>query len=407
MGDLSLDILGMTSRLLRPQRLGSYGAMPKRMLSKALRSGLAALVLAGLGGACAKNSSVSVSPGSNPFRGRSLYVESRTDARKQAIEWREFRPDDAALMNQLSKQPTALWLRNGGVAAEFALRTHVRKAMRQGTLPIVVVDGIPNRDCDRVKAGDLEPAAEYRRWIEKLRETLGRSPVVVVLEPEALRHLETCLQPAQQEERLTLLREAASLLEKGTRATVYLAAGIAGNEPPDIMAKRLQRAGIAEVRGFALNAGDYVDTKRTITYGVWLAELLGDKPFIVDTSRNGYGAPEGDTCNARERALGLPPTLDTRHRLIDAYLWLATPGISDGECNGGPPKGEWWPKLALELVRNTSWIRAAALLPAPPTPPLPPEPGPRDELEIQMLGARQAGAGEIPPAATDEADVAP
>jgi len=378
--------------------------MPKRMLSKALRSGLTVLVLAGSMGACAKNTSVSVAPGSNPFRGRTLYVESRTDARRQAIEWREFRPDDAALMNQLAKQPTALWLRDRGVGSEFALRSHVRKAIRQGTLPVVVLDGITNRDCSRVEAGDLEPADDYRRWIEKLRGTLGRTRVVVVLEPQALPHLETCLKPAQQEERLTLLREAATLLEKRTRAAVYLAAGIAGNEPPEIMAKRLQRAGIDQARGFALNVGEYVDTKRTITYGVWLGELLGDKPFIVDTSRNGYGAPEGDTCNARERALGLQPTLDTRHRLIDAYLWLATPGISDGTCNGGPPAGEWWPKMALELVRNTSWIRAAALLPAPPTPPLPPEPGPRDELEIQMQAAREgmAGGEETPPVPEDE-----
>lgn len=301
-------------------------------------------------------------------------------------------------MNQLSKQPTALWLRRRAGPSDFALRAHLRKAQRQSTLPSVVIDGLPNGDCEKVKAGDLESGDEYRLWIASLRDVVARTPVVLVLEPNGLTGLE-CLPEAVREERITLLREAAAVLEKGTRAAVYLAAGSAGSEPPAGMAALLQRAGIADVRGFALNVGDYVDTKRTITYGIWLAELVGNRPFIVDTSRNGFGS-SGEACNARGRALGIPPTTDTRHPLIDAYLWLKTPGESDGECNDGPPEGEWWPKVALELVRNTPWIQAAALLPSAPTPPLPPEPGPRDELEFtggQLAGGSNPAESTLPP----------
>ena len=39
------------------------------------------------------------------------------------------------------------------------------------------------------------------------------------------------------------------------------------------------------------------------------------------------------------------------HPLADAFLWVKTPGESDGTCNGGPRAGEWWADYALELSR--------------------------------------------------------
>jgi len=334
------------------------------------------MAFAVLGAGCAKASAPTNAPGSNPFRGKGLYVESRTEARRQANQWREFRPDDASLMAQLARQPTALWVRREASGSAAALRAHLRKADRQGTLPVVVLQGISRGDCDAPV-----DAKAYRDWFGSLRKDLARSRAVVILEPGVLETLPSC-SASERTARLELLQHSVNALAKG-RTAVYIAAGIAGSEAPPVVAERLRAAGIEGARGFALNVGHYVDTKRTITYGVWLGEELGNKPFVVDTSRNGMGAPSGDVCNARGRGLGLPPTTtDTRHELIDAYLWVKVPGESDGECNGGPAEGEWWPKVALELVRNTPWIRAAALLPSAPTPPLPPEPGPRGDLEF-------------------------
>ena len=36
---------------------------------------------------------------------------------------------------------------------------------------------------------------------------------------------------------------------------------------------------------------------------------------------------------------------------VDAYLWIKDPGASDGQCNGGPAAGQYWPQYALGLFR--------------------------------------------------------
>ena len=59
-------------------------------------------------------------------------------------------------------------------------------------------------------------------------------------------------------------------------------------------------------------------------------------------------------------------TLDTGNELIDGYLWIKTPGESDGECTRGlgpagetvdpewglidPAAGDWFPEQVLDLV---------------------------------------------------------
>jgi endoglucanase len=102
---------------------------------------------------------------------------------------------------------------------------------------------------------------------------------------------------------------------------------------------------------------------------------VGTTHFVVDTSRNGLGpwqppadAPPGDPqdwCNPPDRGLGPRPTTDTGTELVDAYLWIKTPGESDGQCNRwappgsadpvrgmvDPPAGAWFPEQALELAR--------------------------------------------------------
>ncbi|MBO0846024.1 MAG: glycoside hydrolase family 6 protein [Nocardioides sp.] len=97
--------------------------------------------------------------------------------------------------------------------------------------------------------------------------------------------------------------------------------------------------------------------------------------FVIDTSRNGQGPwtpPAGaypdpqDWCNPPGRGLGARPTTATGDPLDDAYLWVKTPGESDGQCsrgltsNGGvdpewgivdPAAGDWFPHQALQLAQ--------------------------------------------------------
>jgi endoglucanase len=109
------------------------------------------------------------------------------------------------------------------------------------------------------------------------------------------------------------------------------------------------------------------------------AGVEGTTHFVIDTSRNGVGPwqpPAGaypdaqDWCNPPDRGAGLRPTLDTGVALLDGYLWVKIPGESDGECTRGlgpagstvdpewdridPGAGQWFPEMALDLVRNAS-----------------------------------------------------
>ncbi len=90
-------------------------------------------------------------------------------------------------------------------------------------------------------------------------------------------------------------------------------------------------------------------TSDETVYGANVSQLLGGKHFVVDTSRNGNGS-NGEWCNPTGRAIGQTPTNQTGNALVDALLWVKTPGESDGTCNGGPSAGVWWPDYALSLV---------------------------------------------------------
>lgn len=145
----------------------------------------------------------------------------------------------------------------------------------------------------------------------------------------------------------------------------------------------------------------------------WFTQNLGTATptlhFLIDTSRNGQGplnasvyanAPYdqpssvvatisgGSWCNPPGRGLGLRPTTNTGVSLLDAYLWVKTPGQSDGTCDaaGGtrawnytaytqagwptaaatqaifdplwglndPAAGAWFPQQALDLARHAN-----------------------------------------------------
>ena len=143
------------------------------------------------------------------------------------------------------------------------------------------------------------------------------------------------------------------------QADVYIDAGNVTWNPAAEIARRLELAGIDRATGFSLNVSNFHTTEDTTAYGHDISAAIGadgGTPFVIDTSRNGNGPWESDDpeswCNPPGRALGATPTTDTGDDLVDAWLWIKTPGESDGECRGAPPAGVWYPEYALELARN-------------------------------------------------------
>jgi endoglucanase len=66
----------------------------------------------------------------------------------------------------------------------------------------------------------------------------------------------------------------------------YVDAGHSAWQPADVMAARLRSVGISRAQGFSLNVSNFRPTGEGIAYGQALAELIGGRHFVIDTSRS-------------------------------------------------------------------------------------------------------------------------
>lgn len=293
--------------------------------------------------------------------GVEFFVDPEARARRQAEEWRDSRPGDADLMMRIADTAQADWFGDWTPDPYTAIGDRVSRVVGVGALPVLTLYNIPFRDCGLYSAGGANDPDHYRAWIVNAARGIGDRPAVVVLEPDALSATD-CLTPGQTSERFELLAFAVDTLEVQPRTDVYIDAGNASWLPPDETARRLAQSGVDNAAGFALNVSNFHATDQSIAHGVAISDALGVEGgthFVIDTGRNGNGAWQSDDpetwCNPPGRALGERPTVDTAHPLVDAYLWIKSPGESDGECRGAPAAGEWYPEYALELARNAVW----------------------------------------------------
>ncbi|HSP71026.1 MAG TPA: glycoside hydrolase family 6 protein [Gaiellaceae bacterium] len=228
--------------------------------------------------------------------------------------------------------------------------------------------------------------------------------------------------------RYVQLDYAVDALEALPNVRVYLDGTHSGWLGVGDAAQRLFKAGVERAQGFFVDVSNYQTTERQMKYGTWILKCIwfgspnsgswgsghfdwcasqyypaspgdfstwtltdqwytnnvesqtwvpypgadGLSHFVVDTSRNGQGPwtpttsypdPQ-DWCNPPGRGLGLRPTADTGDPFIDAYLWVKTPGQSDGSCTRGlagptdpewgivdPPAGAWFPQQARQLAQ--------------------------------------------------------
>ena len=308
-------------------------------------------------GAAAEGSVRALPPG-NPFQAMPLYVYPGTWAARAAEMLQASSPEEAAFAQKIAGQPAAEWFSYpyGEIATQ--VDSYVSAAASAGALPVLVPYHVPNRDCGLYSAGGAQDPQEYRDWAAAFVDAIGARPAVVVIEPDSLPQLDTCLSETDQTQRLELIRSFAEALSALPSTVVYLDSGHSSWVPADVMAERLLAAGIAEVRGFSLNVSNYQRDADLLRYGRDLIARLGlETHFVIDSSRNGNGPAAGpdNWCNPVGRALGRAPTAETDEPALDAYLWVKRPGESDGECLGGPAPGLWFPERAFELARNASW----------------------------------------------------
>jgi endoglucanase len=254
----------------------------------------------------------------------------------------------------LAQQPTAYWLTPeidpiGEVGPRIL--NLASEAREQDAAIAVVVYGLPERDCSSEhSAGGLDDA-DYDTWTGQIGEALGSVKDVqkiVILEPDSLAQAPDC---GNIDDRAVQLREAVDRIA-GADTWIYLDGGHSNWRSAEEQAALIEKVGVTnKVRGFAVNVSNYNATVDEFAYAHDITKALGTGHAIVDTSRNGAG-PDGSVwCNPSDRLVG-DAGGTYGDDVVDTNLWVKPPGESDGECNGGPAAGAWWPAASVELARD-------------------------------------------------------
>ncbi|MFD9488479.1 glycoside hydrolase family 6 protein [Streptomyces sp. NPDC059991] len=275
----------------------------------------------------------------------------------QVLDWVRDHPDDprrSLIERRIADQPTAVWFTEydpGAITRE--VRAVTSAAAGQGRVPVLVPYAIPGRDCGGASQGGAPSPEAYDTWIGNFAAGLGRSPVIVVLEPDAIAQSD-CLSEGERAARFASLARAGRAIHSAdARARVYFDAGHSGWRDAGEMAGLLRAAGAATSGdGIFTNVSNFHRTSDEVAYARRVLKALGGPArlgAVIDTSRNGKGAPPGgEWCDPAGRALGRTPTTHTGEARIDAYLWVKVPGESDG-CRG--TAGSFTPDYAYDLAR--------------------------------------------------------
>jgi endoglucanase len=308
--------------------------------------------------------------GVNPLLGQAWHVPTGDHPawRQYQRYRRQGKRHRAALLWRIAREPKFQWF------GRFTRPHMARKINRYfesvppGALPQMVVMRHHGRRCGGgYNGGGPREDARTRRWYRRFARAVGGRRVVIAFEPDSLGTID-CIAPRWRRNRLKLLRYGVDVLSQLPNATIYLEAGASDWEPAKRTAKKLRYIGIHKVRGFMLNVTHSDWTRANIRYGLKISRRTRGKPFIINTATNGRGPVHYRSaigrrinvwCHPRWRGLGIPPTVQTDHPKVDAYMWVGRPGYSGGACNGGPlPVGTWWPRRALQLAKyQTRWTR--------------------------------------------------
>ncbi|MFE7837602.1 glycoside hydrolase family 6 protein [Streptomyces sp. NPDC057474] len=278
----------------------------------------------------------------------------------QVLDWVRDNPDDprsAAIEAGIADRPAAVWFTDPTPAtATSQVAAIASGGAARGQVPVLVAYAIPDRDCGGASQGGASSLEAYDAWIDAFAAGLGSDDVIVILEPDAIAQSD-CLSAGTRADRFVSLARAGRVLKAANpNARVYYDAGHSEWNVPDKQAALLRQAGAASPGGsdgVFSNVSNFNPTDAEVPYTRQVLEALGGPAAlgaVIDTSRNGNGAPvDGEWCDPAGRGLGRPPTLTTGEPRIDAYLWVKLPGESDG-CRGRA--GAFSPGYAYELARG-------------------------------------------------------
>lgn len=282
-------------------------------------------------------------------------------------------PEKKKLYGAIANTASASWY--DGVNSKI---THTKdllaSAKAKGTVPTIVIYGLPGRDCGLYSAGGQANATSYKAWIDQMSAAVGTQKTVVIVEPDAISFcggsagFTTAQKAAIRAERTELMTYVGKTFQaKNPNAALYIHAGSAQLQQ-DPAADAVIDSGIKYMRGFAMNVAGLSSTERNEAWAEQFVKTLAakgvaNKHYVVDTARSGLDHPANpgatyNSCNNFNAVPGPVPSTRTVGAHADAYLWIKGASGSDGagchEAIGkvAPTAGLFYPELVQAVVRN-------------------------------------------------------
>ena len=252
---------------------------------------------------------------------------------------------------------------------------------------------IPTRDCNSLaSAGGADSLEKYQGYVDDIAGTIKSHPeskVVMVVEPDTLGNLVTGDTEACKNVH-TLHKDALSyavnVFGAMSNVSVYLDAahgkwlGGSTDKVAAVVKEILDNAPNGKIRGLSTNVSNYQPLSSESQYHQGLSSALAavgypGMKFIVDTGRNGVDVSSTFSVNETwcnfvgtgfgERPQGNP----SGYPLLDAFMWLKTPGEADGSATGSradpvcaredslqgaPDAGQWFHEYFVQLLENAN-----------------------------------------------------
>nr|AAD51055.1 exocellobiohydrolase precursor Cbh6 [Piromyces rhizinflatus] len=298
--------------------------------------------------------------------------------------------DMAKKAEKVKYVPTAVWL-----AWEGAPREVPQYLDDAGSKTVVfVLYMIPTRDCNaNASVGGSATLEKYKGYIDNIYNTFNQYPnskIVMILEPDTIGNLVTANNAnCMNVQNLHKQGLAYAISKFGTQKNVrvYLDAAHGAwlsshaDKTAQVIKEILNNAGSGKLRGITTNVSNYQTVNDEYSYQMRLNSALQnlgvrDLHYIIDTSRNGANIAQqfnqsGTWCNFKGAGLGARPQAnpDSSKPLLDAYMWIKTPGEADGSSSGSradpvcgrwdslqgaPDAGSWFHDYFVMLLQNAN-----------------------------------------------------
>jgi len=293
---------------------------------------------------------------------------------------------ERALLAKVALQPRARWYGSWIPTRDIRAKVHSEIAAEQADarnpnvmVPMALFRQFPGHERDKGIPWSAADQQNYRDWYNAVARGIGKAHALIILEPD----LPVALKGWRPDIRLRLVNYAARTLAALPNTVIYIDGGASDWLKPYQQAALLKAAGVAHVRGFALDGTHYTPTSDNIRDGRAVVAALArhgipGKHFVIDTSDNGAGFtfgeyyakhPNGFFANAepcqtkaehRCVTLGIPPTTqvaepawhfsarvdDIAKRWVDAFVWYNRPWLTNAT----------WPfdlRRTLQVARTT------------------------------------------------------